>query len=201
MNRSLLLSKHRHASVALPPRAPPARYPAHRLNGGSWATAIVPVRFPMDCPLLRPGDPVLRVMTDFARHEAFTVAEDRPIDDALDDMFRLGVHALLTTRGEQMTGLVTSEDIQGERPRRLIGGRPNPDRGPIRVRDVLTPWAELPAIGYETAQQARVSDLLEIFGEANFSYLLVLESAADGPVFVRGLICRAWLQRRLERLI
>ncbi len=201
MNTSLLLPKGGRACVALPPRMPPLRLPAHRLDGGSWATAVLPPRSTMEPHLLRQSDPALRVMTDFARHEALTVAEDRLIEDALDDMFRLGVHVLLTARDGKVTGLVTSSDIQGERPRQLIRLKPQLRPEEIRVRDILTPWSELPAVGWETVQQARVSDLLEIFDESGYSYLVVLEGAADGSVLVRGLICHTWLRRQLERLI
>ncbi len=201
MSTSLLLPKDGRACVALPPRMPPPRLPAHRLDGGSWATAVLPLRSMMDPQFLRRGDPARRVMTDFARHEAFTVAEDRLIEDALDDMFRFGVHTLLTARDGKVTGLVTSSDIQGERPRQLLRGRPELHREEIRVGDIRTPWSELPAVGWETVQQSHVSDLLEIFDEAGCSHLAVLERAADGSVLVRGLICHAWLQRQLERLI
>lgn len=200
MNTSLLLPKNGRTCVALPPRMPPAQLPAYRLSGGSWATAILPFRSTMDPRFLRPSDLALRVMTDFARHDAFTIEEDRPIEEALDDMFRLGVHALLATRDDRVTGLVTSYDIQGERPRQLIRRSPNLRREHIRVHDIFTPWSELPAIGWETVRQARVSDLLEIFNEAQCTHLAVLETAGKS-VLVRGLISHMWLQRQLERMI
>lgn len=201
MNSSLLLPKDRRTCAVLAPMMPPARLPAHRLNGGSWGTAVLPLRSAMHLHSVKPSDSALRVITDFAHQEAFTVAEDRLIEDALDDMFRLGVSALLTVRAGKVTGLVTSYDIHGESPRQLIGRRESPHREQTHVCDVRTPWSELLTIAWETVQQARVDDLLEVFEAAGNTHLLVVESAAEDSLLVRGLISRARLQRQLERLI
>jgi len=55
-------------------------------------------------------------MTDFTREPPATVTEDRSIDDALEDMVIAGVHALLVVRGDLVSGIITSYDIQGDRP-------------------------------------------------------------------------------------
>jgi CBS domain-containing protein len=62
------------------------------------------------------SDPAVRVVTDFMLEQPLTVAEDRPIDEALREMIVAGVRALVVVHGNVVTGLVTSYDIQGERP-------------------------------------------------------------------------------------
>lgn len=201
MNSPLLLPKDRRTCAVLAPLMPPARLPAHRLSGGSWGTAVLPLRCAMNLHSVKPSDSALRVVTDFTHQEAFTVAEDRLIEDALDEMFRLGVSALLTVRAGRITGLLTSYDIHGTGPPPFIGGRESLHREHTHVCDVRTPWSELPAIAWDTVQQAHVDDLLAVFEATGGTHLLVVESAADGSVLVRGLISRARLQRQLERLI
>ena len=58
----------------------------------------------------------MHVVTDFLLEQPVTVPEERSIDDALREMIRGGVRALLVMRGEVVTGLITSYDIQVERP-------------------------------------------------------------------------------------
>src|SRR5579862_2520206 len=61
------------------------------------------------------NDPATLVVTDFTREPPVTATEDRAIDDALQDMVLAGVRALLVVRGDLVSGLITSYDVQGER--------------------------------------------------------------------------------------
>jgi hypothetical protein len=75
---------------------------------------------------LAPGDAALWALTDFCDDWPITADEDRSIDDALADMIRFGVRALLVTRScyesrkPKIAGLITSYDIQGERPPQFL---------------------------------------------------------------------------------
>jgi CBS domain len=62
------------------------------------------------------ADPAGHVVTDFLWEQPITVPEELSIDDALRKMIRAGVRALLVVHDEAVTGLITSYDIQGERP-------------------------------------------------------------------------------------
>ncbi len=67
---------------------------------------------------LEPDDPAVYAMTDFRRECPICVPPSRSIDEALEDMNRLGIHALLVTEPQdstshdQMLGLITSYRIQ-----------------------------------------------------------------------------------------
>src|SRR5690242_5788877 len=67
-------------------------------------------------PGVTPGDPAIRVVTDFAHHHPLTITEDRSIDDALREMACAGVRALMVVRQECVIGLISSYDIEGRRP-------------------------------------------------------------------------------------
>lgn len=86
-----------------------------------------------------PNDPALLIVTDFSREHAWTVAEDRAIDDALRDMICAGVRALLVMRNDAVTGLITSYDIE---PRGPPAGVQAADSARIKAQvvDIMTPW-------------------------------------------------------------
>jgi CBS domain-containing protein len=78
--------------------------------------AVLARRSVQDGQSLQPGDPAVHAITDFMREYPVTVDAERQIDDALNDMIRLGVRALLVANGQHLAGLITSYDIQGEKP-------------------------------------------------------------------------------------
>ena len=64
-------------------------------TGSSFSEGLLPRRSVADGQFLYPGDPAIHAITDFTREHPVTVGADRQIDDALNDMIRLGVRALL----------------------------------------------------------------------------------------------------------
>jgi CBS-domain-containing membrane protein len=141
----------------------------------------------------------MRVMTDFAASPAFTICADCAVDDALDEMFRRGVRALLVLDEEDaVVGLITSYDIQGERAQQYLEDQPNRRREELRVREILTPCGAWTSIDWHEAQSARVGDVLAIFRSTNSPYLIVLEASTEtAPGLLRGIISRTHLERQL----
>ncbi len=142
-------------------------------------------------------DPALDAMTDFTRSVPISVAPERPIDEALADMMRFGVRALLVISGDSIVGLVTTHDILGPRPL-AFAGRSDPGREHIRVGDIMTGWDAMPTVDWSTMQSARIRDLLEIFDGTGATHLLVVEDGDRGVPVVRGLVSRGRIDRRLE---
>jgi CBS domain-containing protein len=161
----------------------PADQPAIQVSG------VLPLRRPAALARLSPRDPALHGMTDFTRTVPISVAPERPLDDALSDMIRFGVRALLVGHADHVVGLITSYDIEGVRPAR---------RGSTRVVELMTGWDDLPTIGWATMQSACIADLLEIFQGVGVMHLVVVEDAAGGMPLVRGLVCRSRIERRLS---
>jgi CBS domain-containing protein len=139
-----------------------------------------------DLRALKAHDPAVRAMSDFVEDPPLTVPEDCRLDEALDQMFRLGVRAFLVVRELSVVGLITAEDV------RAAGGR-----HATRVVECMTPAADMPAIDWQTVQEARIRDLLEIFEGAGVDHLVVLESDVAARARVRGLFHRGRLERRL----
>ncbi len=141
------------------------------------------------------------MITDFTREQPATVDEDRQIDDALADMIRAGVRALLVLRDARIVGLVTSYDIQGERPMQFLQSSNYSRHEDIRVVDVMTPWDSLPAVEWRALQAATAGELLRVFEETRRTHLLVIETdPGHSGCVVRALVSRSRLERQLTGL-
>jgi len=161
-------------------------------------------RAPSDDNDLAPSDAALHAVTDFQREYPITVPANHSIDEALEDMIRLRVHALLVTEHEpdcderHIIGLVTSNDIHRARARRgSIGAADCGGPMNICVADVMTPREELPLVKYDSLKSLTALDLHEMFQGTGLTHLLVVEIRDDGSVLVRGLLSRATLAKRL----
>jgi len=158
-----------------------------------------------DAAYLEVEDSAFCAMTDFRREHPITVEADSSIDDALGNMNRLGIHALLVTRQEvegfelQVVGLITYHDIERRRPQQYPRGTISGGGSRIRVGDVMTPCNELPLVKYESLQSLTAYDLYEIFQGTGLTHLLVVETHGDESTLARGLVSRAALTIRLHR--
>jgi hypothetical protein len=163
--------------------------------------AVLPRRSVSDGQFLDPGDPAIHAITDFTREHPVTVDDERQIDDALGDMIHLGVRAMLVMRGQRIVGLITSYDIQGERPLQFLQTSNYSRHQDIRVGHIMTPWDKLSALDWDGIQSARAGDLLQLLEEAGLTHLLVVERAKkNGAPIVRALVSRARLARQLRGL-
>jgi CBS domain-containing protein len=171
------------------------------LSAAHFSEGVLPRRSVSDGQFLDPGDPAIHAMTDFSREYPVTIDEERQIDDALDDMIRFGVRALLVVREQSIVGLITSYDIQGERPLQFLQSSTYRRHHEIRVGHIMTPWDKLLALDWGTVQSARAGDLLHLLDEAEMTHLLVIEHGKKStPPIVRGLVSRARLARQLRGL-
>lgn len=144
-------------------------------------------------------------LTDFQREYPITVDTNTLIEDALAHMNRLSVHALLATRGElegvdpQVAGLITSYDIERERPRSLSRVTAMRPRKLVTVGEIMTPRDELSLVKYESLQTLTALDLYEMFQGTGLTHLLVVEKRGADSAVARGLLSRATLAKRLRR--
>ena len=161
---------------------------------------ILPRHIARDGRYLNPGDPAILAITDFTREHPVTVDVDRPIDDALNDMVVLGVRALLVLKERSIVGLITSYDIQGERPIQFLQASNYLHHRDVRVADIMTPWDALFAIDWDTLQSIRAGELLKILEEAGLTHILVVEPNGANSCIIRALVSHARLVRQLAGL-
>jgi hypothetical protein len=163
-----------------------------------FADPVLPRRSILDGQPLQMNDPAIYAITDFRRDYPMTVDAERQVDDALGDMIRLSVRALLVAKEQRLVGLITSYDIQGERPMQFLQSSNYSRHQDIRVMHVMTPWDELEALDWEEVEAARAGDLLPLFDQSNLTHLLVVEvDRQTSQSTVRALVSRARLLRQL----
>jgi hypothetical protein len=159
---------------------------------------VLPRRSILDGQRLDPGDPAIYAITDFKRDYPMTVEPERQIDDALTDMIRLGVRALVVAKEQRLVGLVTSYDIQGERPMQFLQSSNYSRHQDIRVMHIMTPWDELLALDWESVESARAGELWALFQRTNLTHMLIVEvDRKTSHSVVRALASRARLVRQL----
>jgi hypothetical protein len=115
-------------------------------------------------------------------------------------MMCAGVRALLVVRNDVVTGLITSYDIQGERPLQFLATAGCSRHDEIAVGHIMTPWERVPTIDWQTVSGARVSDIEAFFRHSPATHAVLVEPAGQGT-FVRGVVSRARLERQLARAI
>lgn len=155
---------------------------------------------------LRPDDPAVYAIIDFRREYPITVDADCSVDEALADMVQLRLHALLVTRQEpggmdqRILGLVTAQALEENMRRRGRGRQRYSERpGDAPVSGAMTPWNELSLLQYESLVPRTASELYDMFRGTGLTHVLVAESQHEEAAFVRGLVSRASLARRLRR--
>jgi CBS domain-containing protein len=168
--------------------------PATKFSG-----SILPRRAVSDGQSLDPDDLAIHAITDFTREHPIIVDEERQIDAALEDMIHFGVRAMLVVREQRVVGLITSYDIQGERPLQFLQSSNYNRHQDIRVGHIMTPWEKLRAMDWESIQSVRAGELLHMLEEADMTHLLVIEHAKKtaAPI-VRALVSRWRLARQIR---
>jgi len=142
-------------------------------------------------------DPAFNVMTDLERVSAVLIRPDDSIDEANRRMIQRGVRLLLVVDGERaVVGLITANDILGEKPMQVItqrGGR----RQDIVVRDIMTPQHQLEVLDMREVAHARVGHIVATLKEAARQHALVADVDANGRQRVRGLFSLTQIARQL----
>ena len=145
---------------------------------------LVPLRLRPYQRRLKRTDPALHAMTDFLRDPPLTVPETWRVEDAIDQMFRLGVRAFLVVRDRQVIGLMTAQQAAARSAMHQQ-----------RVIEVMTPTDDAPAIDWSTLSESQIEDLLEIFDGTGVEHLVVIESHSATLNSVRGLVYKERLRR------
>lgn len=142
--------------------------------------------------------PAVEVMTDLRRIPAATIDLDAPLDAANRFMIRRGVRLLLVTDDErQVLGLITANDVLGEKPVQFALQR-GIKRQDIRVRDIMTPREKLEVLLYADLVQTEVGHVVATLKHSGRQHALVIDLSADGTVqTLRGIFSASQIARQL----
>lgn len=145
-------------------------------------------------PRIHVDSAALSVMTDLRQHAPVTVQERTPLDEAQALMIGRAIRLLFVMDPQQnLVGLVTANDILGERPLQFLHneGKKHID---ILVKDVMTPRSQLDCLQLRDVAHARVGHIISTMKRYGRQHALVL--ADDNPQ-ICGLFSTSHIARRL----
>lgn len=144
-------------------------------------------------------DSALHVMLDFRYNQPVTVSANMSIDDALHELKNHNTPVLIVIdETGTVSGIITSEDIMGEKPVKLIQeGRMK--RADIPVSMVMTPQKEIAAFDIEHLRHAKVGNIIQTLFHLKQHTLLVIkfDEHHTGKQIVRGLFSSSMISKQL----
>lgn len=144
-------------------------------------------------------DPALSVMTDFSQTTPTTISPEETMDDALNEMKVKGVHLLLVTNSaKDIVGLISSEDLLGEKPIQIIQEN-RIQRSQVLVRMIMTPLDEVTAFDISVVEHARVGNIVNTLQALQTHYALVVQNHnATQKQTLRGLFNTSQISKQLH---
>ncbi|GMQ88229.1 MAG: hypothetical protein BMS9Abin08_1460 [Gammaproteobacteria bacterium] len=146
--------------------------------------------------------PAILVMTDLRQQVAITVEPNVSIDWALQRMKTAGVRLLFViNRDKHVLGLITSTDIQGEKPLQFHQEL-HLRYEEIMVRDIMTPKTRLEVLLMEDVLRASVADIVTTLRTTGRRHALVLDDdpRTERPA-IRGIFSVSQLSKQLDQLV
>ena len=142
--------------------------------------------------------PALEVMTDLKHVFAAVIEPQASMESANQYMIQRGVRLLLVIgHDKSLAGLITANDIQGEKPMRLVQER-GIKHSEILVSDVMTRVDRLEAIPMDEVRSAKVGHIIASLKSSGRHHALAIESdASGGRGTVRGIFSLSQIARQL----
>ncbi|HSH90802.1 MAG TPA: CBS domain-containing protein [Ramlibacter sp.] len=152
---------------------------------------------PQSRSLVTFDSPAVDVMTDLTQVQAATIEPHATMDTANDYMIQRGVRMLLAVdRDGTLAGIITANDILGEKPVALVREQ-RIRHADIMVSDVMTPATRLDAFDMAKVKGARVGHVVSSLQESRRHHALVMQQDANGRPEVRGIFSLTQIARQL----
>lgn len=157
---------------------------------------------PSTFTLVRADSPALCVMTDLKQVTAATIGPDVSLAQATQTMISRGVRLLLVVnRDDEVLGVITARDTQGERPVQMIqkqGGK----FGDLLVKDLMCPREDIDLINIDDVLRAKVSDIVTTLVALKRQHAMVGDSdPVAGKMRIRGIFSATQIGRQLGAAI
>lgn len=150
---------------------------------------------------VRIDSPALEVMTDLTRVTAVIILPGDTVDEAHRRMIQRGVRLLLVVdQDRRVHGIVTANDVLGEKPVRMAVQRGVP-RSDIQVRDIMTERERLEVLDLRDVQSSTVGHIVATLKAAGRQHTLVVDQDARGRQRVRGVFSATQIARQLGIVI
>lgn len=144
-------------------------------------------------------DMATSIMTDFTTSAMFSIHQDVQIDQALEYMKAVGVKLLFVLNNDsQLAGLITTTDIQGERPTRYMSSVDSPlTRNDVLVKHIMSALADWLVLDYRDVQKATIAQIVATFKSAGMRHLVVTDGGR-ADMAVRGVISATRVELALD---
>ena len=145
-------------------------------------------------------DPALSLFTDL-HHSACVVASHRDgLQQTLHLMRRAGVRMVFVAGADgELVGMVTAEDLQGERPVLRASAHHVPHHE-LTLADIMVPVTQWDTVDIAHVRVAHVGDIVATMREHNLRYQRVTPKKA-GATVLRGLFSASRLEQALKTTI
>jgi CBS-domain-containing membrane protein len=144
-------------------------------------------------------DPAAVVMTDLKKISAVTIRPEISIEIAAQRMKQRGVRMLLVTDdNEDIIGIITSTDTQGEKPLKIIQQRGGVYQD-IQVRDIMTDHDQLEVLCMDDVEKAVVGQIVATLNQSGRQHALVADRHPGTQTqSLRGIFSAAQIARQLD---
>jgi CBS domain-containing protein len=143
------------------------------------------------------SSPAIEVMTDLRRIPAATIAHDLSLAEANHSMILRGVRLLFVTdSSRRVVGVVTSNDLLGEKPTRVASERMMRHEE-LTVRDIMVAAEELDAVSLSDVLRSEVGHVVSTLKACGRQHALVTEEGADGGLSLRGIFSASQIARQM----
>jgi len=150
---------------------------------------------------VRIDSPAVEVMTDLTRVTAVIILPGDEVDEAHRRMIQRGVRLLLVVdQDRRVHGIVTANDVLGEKPVKVAVQRGVPRRE-VHVRDIMTPRGRLEVLDLRDVQASTVGHIVATLKAAGRQHTLVVDYDAKGRQRVRGVFSATQIARQLGIVI
>lgn len=170
--------------------------------------AIPTQRLDLPCHIMQPpklpevvhiNDTALSAMFDLKYHKPPITQPNKTLTDAKAEMKTYSIPFLLVVdKEEKITGIITSEDILGEKPVKLIEEK-RITRNEIEVEMIMTPIQEIPVIDIEDLHHSKVGHVIQTFRELKMPVLLVVKIDDADQRIVRGIFSASLISKQLDK--
>jgi len=138
-------------------------------------------------------EPALSLLTDLHQSACVVASHRDGLDATLHLMMRAGVRMVFVSGADgELVGMVTAEDLQGERPVLRASNHKVPHRE-LSLADIMVPVTAWDTVDLSEVRTAHLGDIAATLHEHNLRYLLVTQKK-QGSTVLRGLFSA----RRLE---
>jgi CBS-domain-containing membrane protein len=144
-------------------------------------------------------DPAVRVMTDLRKISAITIRPEISIEIASQRMKQRGVRMLLVTDDkDDIVGLITSTDLLGEKPLKLVQQRGVHFRD-ILVQDIMISHDHLEVLCMDDVENATVGQVVATLQASGRQHALVADRVpGTKDQSLRGIFSAAQIARQLD---